>query len=115
MSQFGEFAGRVDGAERVGDVGERGDADLTVFLFKDGSGRDEIQLAVGSDRDEAEARADPLSRNLPGHQVGVVLHLGEEDDVPFGEGEVCEGVSDQIDAFGGASGEDDAIRVGVEE
>ena len=46
--------------------------------------RSELLQRKGSvivDRDKAQMRAHPFRDQLPGHQIAVVLHLGQENDV----------------------------------
>ena len=42
----------------------------------------------------------------------MVLHLGEQDDVAFLQVRVAPGVGDEVDAVGGAGGENDLARLG---
>ena len=49
---------------------------------------------------------------MPGHDVGVVLHDGEEDLVPLPDMRDAIGRGDEIDRLGGVAGEDD-LRVGA--
>jgi cysteine desulfurase/selenocysteine lyase len=54
----------------------------------------------------------PLAQLLPGHQVGVVLHLGDEDLVT---GSCLHRVCDQVDRLGGVLGEHHLADVGADE
>ena len=104
----------VERAEGVRDVDHREELHL---------GREQgIQLAqveqafVASDGDVAELRAGALGEHLPRHDVAVVLHLGEQDDVAGLDELPAPRVGDEVDAFGGAACEDDFLRAaGVEE
>ena len=74
------------------------------------------QAFVAGDGDVAELRAGALGEHLPRHDVAVVLHLGEEDDIAGLHEGVAPGVGDQVDALGGAAREDDFLgAAGVEE
>src|SRR5690606_39531875 len=97
----------VDGAQHVGDVGEGA---------QPGLGGDEavqvghIEGPVGVHGDVAEAGAAPAGGQLPGDEVAVVLHGGEEDLVPLPEaGPVT--VGHQVDGLGGVPDEDDLRRL----
>ena len=67
---------RVDRAERVGLVHERDDFGSVGDDLVDG-GLDQPALVV--DRDPAERGPGSLGQKLPRHEVGVVLHLGDDD------------------------------------
>ena len=49
---------------------------------------------------------------LPRHEVGMVLHLGGEDDIAGLEMGVAPAAGDEVDALGGAAGEDDLGGIG---
>ena len=70
----------------------------------------EREGAVVEDRDEAEPGAGAFGEELPRDEVGVVLHLGEQDHVAGPEEFSAPGVRDEVDALGGAAGEDDLVR-----
>jgi len=38
-----------------------------------------LELALVGDGHDAQARSDPLAQHLPGHDVGVVFHRGDDD------------------------------------
>jgi hypothetical protein len=67
---------RVLGAQDVADVDERDDlgalGDQRVEVV-------EVEPALVGDGEPAQRRADPLGQQLPRHDVGVVLHLGDDD------------------------------------
>ena len=73
---------RHDGAEHVrhmgdGDhLGARGEQLLELV---------EQELAVVGDRRPFQHRALPLAQEMPGHDVGVVLHDGEHDLVALAD------------------------------
>ena len=74
-----QFGDGVDRAERVRDVGER--EELHVAR-RAGRRAGEVQQAlVARHGDEAQLRAGALREQLPRHEVAVVLHLGEQDDI----------------------------------
>jgi hypothetical protein len=58
----------------------------------------------------------PFAQHLPGHDVGVVLHVRDDHLVPFPEEGPAVGGGDQVDGLGGAPGEDDlVVAAGVDE
>ena len=65
-----------------------------------------VQQALFGYRDHAQVGAARCAGQLPGHDVGVVLHLRDEDLVP-GLQQMAVSGGHQIDGFGGAAGEDD--------
>ena len=102
-----------DGAEHVrhmgdGDhLGARGEQRLEFV---------EQQLAVVGDRRPFQDRALPLLQEIPGHDVGMVLHDGKHDLVALPDMRGAIGARHQIDGFGGVAGEDDlGVGAGVDE
>ena len=79
-------------------LGARGDQ-LHEFI--------EQELAIVGHRRPFQHRALPLAQEMPGHDVGVVLHDGEEDLVPLPDMRDAIGRGDEIDRLGGVAGEDD--------
>ena len=76
--------------------------------------RAEIDLAVLRERQHVELDAASLPQELPRHDVGMVLELGDQDAVaPLQE--LAVGIGDQIDCRGAAAGEDDLHRLHAEE
>ncbi len=51
-------------------------------------------------------------QHLPGDQVGVVLHHGQDDQVPGTQLRPSPGRGDQVDRFGGVAREDELGRIG---
>ena len=99
-----ELLDRVDRAERVRDEVVRDD--LHIAARRDLFERIELQLAVVVDRDVRELRARLLRDELPGHEVRVVLELGDHDDVALAEILEPPGVGDQVQSLRRAAGED---------
>ena len=71
-----------------------------------------VQPAVVGDAEPAQRRAGALREQLPRHDVGVVLHLGDHDLVAGPEARTAgrragcaEGVRHQVDRLGGVLGE----------
>ena len=69
--------------------------------------RVEDQQAVVGDRNVLEDGAGPLGQLLPGHEVGVVLHRGDEDFVAGSDVRIAPTAGHQVDAGGRAGREDD--------
>ena len=64
----------------------------------------------------AQLDAALLLEHEPGHQVGVVLHLGEEDGVALGQVVTRPRVGDEVDGLGDVLGEDHlAVGCGSDE
>ena len=73
MGRVGEQADRGDGAEHVRHRGERerlGPVEQPVEIGQ-------VELAVGGERNPAQLDAALGGEHVPGHDVGVVLHVGE--------------------------------------
>ena len=87
---------RVDRAERVRDEVVRDDLD--VPLAREPVERVELELALVVDRDVAEARSRCARDVLPRHEVGVVLELGDHDDVAGPEVVEAPGVRDEVES-----------------
>ena len=110
---------RVDGAEHVGHVGEREDLGA---LGQERVEVGEVEPALVGDRHPAQGRAGAAGQLLPRDEVGVVLHLGDDDLVAGPEqrsgarpparrrpsaagGGVGERVGDEVERLGGVLGE----------
>ena len=73
----------------------------------------EAEFGVGTeDRDVFQRGAGAGGELLPRNEVGVVLHLGREDDIAGLEVGGAPGLRDEVDRFGGAAREDDLGGVG---
>jgi len=73
--------------------------DLNVPVARDHLERVELQLPVLVDRNRLERRTRALRDVLPGNEVGVMLELGDDDDVPRAEVVEAPRVGDEIDAL----------------
>lgn len=108
-----EFVDGVDRAEHVGDVGdghESGAFAEQVLVFV------QAEFAFLGDGNHPEGDAFAGGLELPGHDVGVVLHGGDNDLVAGLHAGVAKGGCDEVDRFGRAAGEDDLVRgAGVQE
>ena len=70
----------------------------------------EQQLATVVHRDDAKLDALAHLQQLPGDDVAVVLHGGDDDLVALAEEGFAEAGGKQVDALRGAAGEDDFVR-----
>jgi hypothetical protein len=85
-------------------------------LRQEAGHRVQVQGAVVLQRHVPHLGARGGAGQVPGHQVGVVLHARDEDLVPGLQPRPQEAVRHQVDALGGAAGEDDlALAPGVQE
>ncbi len=71
----GDLGDRVDGAEHVGDPGQRDHLGALGDQLVDVG---QVELAVVGEPEPAQRGAGALGEQLPRHDVGVVLHLGDE-------------------------------------
>ena len=72
----------------------------------------EAEDAVVGDRDELEVAVPLLDEELPRDEVGVVLHLGQDDRVAAVDVPAAPRVGDEVDRLGRVAGEDDLVAVG---
>jgi hypothetical protein len=70
----------------------------------------EIKAAFGRDGDEAQNRCLATSEKLPWHQVAMVFHLGQQDDIALANVCIAPGASYQVNAFGSPPCKDDGVR-----
>ena len=71
----------------------------------------EVELPVVGEGDVAEDRAGHLRRELPGDDVRVVLHIGEQDLVALLEELPPPALRDEVQRFGGPAREHDRARI----
>ena len=69
------------------------------------------ELAALVHRDDADLRTAFLRRDLPRNDVGMVLHLRDQDLVAFFDETFAVSMRDEVDALGAAADEDAAIDV----
>ena len=108
MGHLDHLADRVDRSEHVRDVGE-GD-ELGPQVEEDFVDL-ELQEPVVGDGDELQVAVLLLDHELPGDQVGVVLHLGQYDRVAPADVVAAPRVGHEVDRFGCVSDEDDFSRL----
>jgi hypothetical protein len=92
--------------ERVGNVRHRHQAGARTEPFLEFIER---ERAVVVDRHDAQRGAGLLAGDLPGHDVGVVLHRRDDNLVAGAQKGAAEGGGDEVDGFGGATHEDDLV------
>ena len=94
----------VDGAEHVAHMC---DGDETGAGREEAFQRFKIQASLVCDGTYAKADAASLPLELPGYDVGVVFHLGDDDFITCFHASLRKGGGDEVDAFCSASCEDD--------
>ena len=98
---------RVDRAEHVRDVDERDELRPAREQRVQGV---EVELAVFQHGDVGELGLAVLAEKLPGHDVGVMLHLGQHDEVAAVDVLPPPRVGDQVDRGRRVRGEDRLLR-----
>ena len=89
-------------------MGDSDQAHLAAFQL--GVEPVEVELTVAVDRQVLDLRARLLAEQLPGHDVGVVLHLGQQHHVATADVLARPGVAHQVDRLGGVANEHDLLR-----
>ena len=113
MGPSDDVGHRVHRAQHVAHVCEAEQAGALADVFVEQVG---AQQPVVADGQVAHHDAAALGLHLPGHDVGVVLHVGEQHLVAGLHVCRAEGGCHQVDGLGGAACEDDFGRgAGVEE
>ena len=111
MGDPGDLRHRIDRAQHVRHVG---DGDHPGPLGEQPGQGLEVQPPVVQHRNELQDHALALAQKVPGHDIGVVLHLSEHDLVAFVQ-RGAQARGDEVDRLGPALGEDDLPFAGVEE
>ena len=109
VGHLDHLADRVDRAERVRYVGERDELRLEPQQHLEDV---EAEDPVVGDRDELEVAVALLDEELPRDEVGVVLHLGQDDGVAAVDVGPAPRVGDEVDRLGRVAGEDELVAVG---
>ncbi len=106
----------LDRIDRAQHIGNRRHRDQFGALREQPIERLQIQQPVVGDRRPAHHRSGSLRQLLPGHDVRMVLHLGEQNFIARLDVRLAPTVRHQIDAFGGAVREDHFLaRCGIDE
>ena len=95
---------RIDRTKDVAHMTNRYDARL---LSEKASISLHVEDAVIAHRYDLKHNALLACLQLPGHDIGVVLHCGDDDFIAFLHTLVSESAGDQVQSLGGATGEDD--------
>ncbi len=112
VGRLDDLAGGIDGPQHVRHVRDGHHPGLRP---EEGAISVHVEPAIVGDRRELQHDALPLAQEMPGHDVGVVLHFREHDLVAGLQGP-AERRSDQVDRLGAPLGEDDLVgRGGVDQ
>ncbi len=110
MGLGGDGAHIVEGAQHIRHLGDGDDLGLRRQHVFEGR---HIERTVVEDGDIAQDAALALAQHVPGHDIGVVLHLGGQDLIA-GLQPLAPGPGDQVDGLGRRLGEDDLIDGGAD-
>ena len=117
----------VDGVDRPEHVRDVGEGEHLRRLVDDLVEPGQVELTGVGDRDPAQLRPGRLGELLPGHEVGVVLHLGDDDRVACAEGEALRRLPaeaaagpvhaecDDVERLGGVLRPHDLVRFAADE
>ena len=83
---------------------------LDLALQRPGQGL-QVEESIVGHADVDQLSPDLLGEHLPGHQVAVVLHFGDDDAVAWPHVGPAPRVGHQIDGLRGVAGEDYAVAV----
>ena len=61
--------------------------------------------------DESEDCTGSVGEELPGNDVRMVFHLGEDDLIAFADECITPGIGDEVDGFGRIAGKDDVLCI----
>ena len=107
MGKPRDFLHRRDGAQHVRHMGDgdhlRARRQRCLEIL-------EAEFVFRRHRHPFQHRAVPLALEMPGHDIGMVLHDRQHDLVALADPHPAEGVRNQIDRLGGVLGEDDLCR-----
>ncbi len=102
----------LDRQHCAGDIGDVGDRDELGARPDQRREFRHVEPAGGVDRRRHELDADTIAQQLPGHDVGVMLHDGEEHLIAGLQEGRTPAVGDEVDGLGGVPHEDDLARIG---
>ena len=88
---FDNLCHRVFRPEHVRDLGDR---HQPRFIIQQCVELLKLQRPVKVKRNDPQLRANALTEHLPRHDIGVVLHLGDDDVIPRVDLRVAPAVSD---------------------
>ena len=96
----------IDRSQGVGDMNHR---DYSGPVAQQSVKRLHVQLTVTVDGNNHQARARLFADHLPGNDVGVVLHPGDQHFVTRSEPYLAQACGNEIDRLGGSPGKDDFV------
>ena len=70
-----------------------------------------IECEMLGDGHVAKFHTSLLCEHLPGNNIGMVLHLGQDDGVALGQVRTTPSMGDEVDGLGRAAGDDDFVSV----
>ena len=100
----GDLSDRVDRPEHVGDMADRDDADVLGEHPVEGV---EVEGGAILHRDRPQGRPGVPAGELPGDEVGVVLHLGRDHLVALAQAVPRPGVGEEVQGLRSRLGEHD--------
>src|SRR5271163_1401069 len=107
-----QFDDGLDRDQRAGCVGEVGDRDEPGARRQARGKGGEIEPSGRIDRRHHEAETDPITQQLPRHDVRMMLELADQHLVPGFEKSAPPALRDEVDAFRGIANKDYLARVG---
>ena len=107
MRQSGDARDRSVGAQHVGHVGDRDQAHPPIVQQPRESLH--VQLARIGDRCDAQFDAMRIAQHLPRHDVGVMLHLGDQHRLARLQHAAPIAMGDQVDRLGAVAREHDLL------
>ena len=104
VGHINDLANRIDRAKSVRNV-----RDADELRFRPEQLREflEDQLAAVVDRNHSQLRAAVFAEKLPGHDIRMVLHVGDDHFIARMNLRAAVGLRDEVDALRGAAHEDD--------
>jgi hypothetical protein len=107
--RLGDLGHRVNGAQHIGDVHHAHQPDP---LGQEGAEVLQLQAPIIPKRYGFDPGPRALADQVPGHQVGVVLHLGQENFVAGPQVAQPPGIGHQVEGLGGVAHEDNLALLG---
>ena len=107
-----DLAHRVDRAQHVADVGEAEQLHLAGHRRVQ---RVEVERSVGQEFGDADRRAGAFGDELPRHDVGVVLHPREQDDVAGLQSRQRPRIRDEIERKSSTAAQHQLVAMDLEE
>lgn len=99
----------AQGIDRTEGIRDLGDGEQAAPFAQQPLQLNRIEIARLVEFQETQFGPAPLRRHLPGHQVAVVLQLGDDDLIALSDMALRPAPGDEIDRLGGVAGEDDLL------